>query len=236
VTLTATESAADGTTPAGTVQFGVASTDIGAPVAVGAAGVATTTATFTDAIAEPVWALFLPANLTYATSEGTLSLNLMGTAGSVLIGVTVPPSGALTVTVIPGALTLAEQGTLPVTATGILNTVIVDDSRNTYPGWSVSGQQSAFTGSGGTIAGDELGWVPTAITPLVAGAALGPPVAPGTSPNGLGDTAQVLASAPAGQGFGTNRLSASLTLEIPNLTPAGSYTGSLSITYLTSQA
>jgi hypothetical protein len=59
-----------------------------------------------------------------------------------------------------------------------------------------------------------------------------PPGIPGTSPNGLGDTAQVLASAPGGQGFGTNTLSAALVLDIPTASPAGAYSGLLTITYL----
>jgi hypothetical protein len=52
VTLTASVTAADSTTPAGTVQFEVGGTDIGAPVAVNTGGVAapaTTTTTFATA-------------------------------------------------------------------------------------------------------------------------------------------------------------------------------------------
>jgi hypothetical protein len=76
--------------------------------------------------------------------------------------------------------------------------------------------------------------VPTAVNPLVGGATLGPTVAPGTSPNGLGDIAHVLASAAIGLGDGTNTLSASLSLDIPADTRAGAYGGSLTITYLAS--
>lgn len=65
------------------------------------------------------------------------------------MAVTVPATGTLTVTVAPGTVTLTEQGTAaPQTATGILNTITVADTRNTYPGWSVSAQDSAFIGSG----------------------------------------------------------------------------------------
>jgi hypothetical protein len=42
----------------------------------------------------------------------------------------------------------------------------------------------------------------------------------------------VLASAPGGQGFGTNTLSAALVLDIPTASPAGAYSGLLTITYL----
>src|SRR5215469_1332161 len=158
-------------------------------------------------------------------------------AGTVPITMDVPPTGALTVTVAPGAVILIEQGTTaPLTATGTMNDVTVTDTRNTYPGWVVYGVVSDFAGggsaAGSTIPGDQLGWRPMAVSPLVGGAALGTPVAPATSfPNGLGDTAQVLAAAPAGQGLGTNTLSASLTLDIP-LVAAGPYSGNLTITYL----
>jgi ABC-type phosphate transport system substrate-binding protein len=234
VTLTATESAADGTTPAGTVQFGTGGTAIGTPVVVNASGVATTTATFAVTGAISVWAVFTPAGFAYATSTATVVVTVTGTAGSVPIAVTVPAIGALAVTVAAGTVTLAEQGTTPpATATGTLNDVTVTDTRNTYPGWSVSGQVSSFTsGSGASIPGDQLGWTPTAVGPLTGGAALGPAVSPGTTTNGLADAAQVLASAPGGQGLGTNTLSASLILDIPAATPAGGYSGLLTVTYL----
>lgn len=234
VTLTATESAADGTRPAGTVQFGTGGTDIGAAVAVSAAGVATTTTTFASPGAVAVWAVFVPGNFAYATSTATVSITVTGVAGSVSIAVTVPATGALTVTVAAGAVTLTEQGTsVPATATGTLNDVTVTDTRNTYPGWSTSGQVSSFTGGSpaATIPGDQLGWTPTAVS-VPVGVTLGPAVAPGASPNGLGDAAQVLASAPAGQAFGPSTLSAGLTLDIPPSTPAGTYSGLLTITYL----
>jgi phosphate ABC transporter phosphate-binding protein len=238
VTLTATESAADGTTQGGTVQFGVGGSDIGAPVSVSGAGTATTTTTFATAGTEALFAVFLPTSASYAASEVTLTITVSAaTAGSVAVTFTVPVTGALTVTVASGTVSLAEQGTTPpATATGTLNEVTVIDTRNTYPGWSVSGQISSFTsgGSAATIPGDQLGWTPTAVSPLVGGATVGPTVQPGTSPNGLGDTPQVLASAPSGQGVGTNTLSASLTLAIPAATPAGAYSGLLTITYLES--
>jgi hypothetical protein len=157
-------------------------------------------------------------------------------AGSMAVTVAVPQTGMLTVTVSTGAIDLALQGaTAPLVATGSLNTVTVTDTRNTVPGWSVSGQDTAFTGSGtaasSSIPGDELGWAPSGTVP--AGATLGPSVAPGASP-GLADAAQVLASAAPGAGMGTASVSATLTLDIPATAHAGPYTGTLTITYLIS--
>jgi hypothetical protein len=212
VTLTATESAADGTLPAGSVQFGIGGTNIGAAVAVNASGVATTTTTFAAIGTDALSAQFTPAGDSYAYSTGTLA-----------------------VTVTSGTVNLTAQSA-PLTATGTLQDVTVTDTRNYVPGWSVSGQESVFTGSGSatgsTMSGDQLGWVPEALDPLVGGAALGPLVAPGTSPGGLGDTAAVLADADAGSGLGTNTLSADLTLDIPATALAGPYSGEITITYL----
>ena len=120
------------------------------------------------------------------------------------------------------------------TATAAINPITVSDTRNTYPGWAVSGQDSGFAGSGpatgGSIAGDQLGWGARRDRPRrrrdprLRGHPAGP---------GLDTTPGVLASAPAGQGFGTSALGAELTLDIPAATPAGPYSSSLSITAIT---
>jgi hypothetical protein len=50
---------------------------------------------------------------------------------------TVPPMGAFSLTVsITGIVALTTSGT---TATGTMIPIVVTDTRNTYPGWSVSG-------------------------------------------------------------------------------------------------
>jgi hypothetical protein len=82
-----------------------------------------------------------------------------------------------------------------------------------------------------TIAADDLGWAPGTAT-LPAGITLG--IVAGTSPGGLGDSGGVLADAADGYGYGTYTFNAALTLDLPVRTPAGSYTGTLTITYLES--
>jgi hypothetical protein len=233
VTLTATESPAT----AGSVQFEVGGTNIGSPAAVNASGVATTTTTFAAAGTESLSAVFTPTDTThFSGSTGTTSVTVTTTApntGTVPITVTVPPSGVFTFTVAPGTVNLAVSGS-PATGTGVLNAVTVSDSRNTFPGWSVSGQESNFTGSGtaggSTISGNQLGWTPTG-TPAGA-AVLGPAVAPAAP--GLGTTAAILASASAGNGFGTSNLSANLLLDIPASAAAGAYSSTLTLTAVTS--
>jgi hypothetical protein len=232
VTLSATEVAADGTNPPGSVQFESAGTDIGSPVTVSSSGVATTTTTAGAAGSEALSAVFTPSNTTnYSASTGTTTLTVTTGApnsATVPISFTVAPQGSFSFTVAPGAVNLTVSGS-PETGTGTLNTVTVADSRNTYPGWSVTGQESDFleTGGSGDISGNQLGWTPTD-TALADNATLGPVVAP-ASP-GLGTTAGVLASATPGNGFGTSTLSASLLLDIPNTAPAGAYAGTLTLT------
>jgi phosphate ABC transporter phosphate-binding protein len=231
VTLTATTAASDGTMPAGSVQFEVGAADIGPPVAVNASGVATTTTTAGSAGLIGFIAVFTPTDPSYPPSTGTFSLTVGPGTDTVPVTAIVPPTGTFTVT-IPAGVTLTQSGA---SATGNLTPIIVSDSRNTYPGWSVSGLAGNFTGTGlaipYTIPADDLGWVPGTAT-LPAGITLGPAIVAGTSPGGLGDAGGVLADAADGYGYGTYTFDAALTLDIPAAAPAGSYTGTLTITYL----
>jgi hypothetical protein len=99
VTLAAREAAADGAHPAGWVQFEAGETDIGAPVAVSSAGVATTTAVILTAApaAASLRATFTPATTAYLTSATTDAAQADGgtggTGGSITITFTVPPAG-----------------------------------------------------------------------------------------------------------------------------------------------
>ena len=236
VTLTATETAADGTHPAGSVQFEVGGTAIGAPVAVTPAGAAATTISFGSTGTMSLSAVFTPAGLTdYGASTGAYTETVQAAppnSGIEPLTVTVPASGSFTLTVATGTVTLTVSGS---GATGVLNPVTVSDTRNTFPGWSVSGQESDFAGSGTaagyTFSGNQLGWVPTD-TALGTGVTLGGTVTPAAP--GLGTTAAVLAQAAAPNGSGTSVLGANLTLAIPATAAAGPYTGSLTITAVTS--
>jgi phosphate ABC transporter phosphate-binding protein len=238
VTLTATETAADGSSPAGSIQFEVGSTTIGSPVAVDSTGTATTTTTFGAPGAQSLSAVFTPTNITgYSASTGTFSETVNassggggGGSGGEPVTVTIPSTGAFALTVATGTVTLTVSGTA---ATGALNPITVSDTRNTYPGWSVSGQAADFIGSAGaaaTISGNQLGWVPTD-TALGSGVTLGSTVSPGSP--GLGTTAGILASANPGGGYGTSALSANLTLDLPTAAQPGQYGSTLTLTAVT---
>jgi hypothetical protein len=146
------------------------------------------------------------------------------------MAVRVPAVGAFTLTVdTTDTVTLTVSGS---SATAATTQVTVSDTRNTSPGWSVSGQAADFTGNGGaSISGNQLGWTPASTGTLPQGVTLGGTVAPAAP--GLGTTSAVLASAPAGSGNGTSTLGANLTMAIPATAAAGAYTSSLTATAVT---
>jgi alpha-tubulin suppressor-like RCC1 family protein len=233
-TLTATVSASDGSIPTGVVQFEAAGTNIGSPVAVNSSGVASETATF-EGGSYAVFALFTPTSSPYAPSSATLALTVIGpqTAGNAPVTITVPPAGSFAIT-IPTSTASLTPNSAGTQATGTLGTVTVTDSRNTYPGWAIYGEETTdFVGSGlspgapvTSISADDLAWTPAGT--LEDGATFGP------SPAYIGPNAgpRVLAQALAGSGFGTDTLDPTLTLTIPVGTPVGTYTGGVVITYI----
>jgi hypothetical protein len=177
----------------------------------------------------------MPTGAKYKSSAGTLTLTVdqggLPESGMIPLAVSVPPSGAFTLTVdIADTVTLTVSGS---TATAATTRIIVSDTRSAYPGWSVSGQGTTWSGSGtasgSTIPGDQLGWTPTGSEPVPPGVTLGSQVIP-ASP-GLGSTPAVLAFVHSGNGngYGTTTLGANLLLVIPVTQQPGPYTGSLTI-------
>jgi hypothetical protein len=93
-------------------------------------------------------------------------------SGTVPLAVTVPVSGTFSLTVDSAdTVILVVSGN---TATAAATPVVVSDTRNTYPGWVVSGQVDDFTNAaaGTSISGDQLGWMPTGSS-LAPGVLLG---------------------------------------------------------------
>jgi hypothetical protein len=233
VTLTATVSPASAT---GTVQFEVGGTDIGSPATV-SGGTASTATSFAAAGTEALSAVYTPTG-NFTGSTGTLSYVVSpapANSGVIPLAVTVPSTGTFTLTVdTTDTVTLAVNSG-QTGATAATTPIVVSDTRNTFPGWSVSGQANEFVGSGtaagATISGNQLGWTPTSSTsPLTQGVTLGGVVAPAGP--GLGTTPAVLASVTAGlgNGYGTTTLGANLDLLFPVPQAAGPYAGGLSIT------
>ena len=87
-----------------------------------------------------------------------------------------------------------------------------------------------FTGTAGTIDGNDLGWSPKIVTPNTANdVTAGVAVAPNKP--GL-KTPAPLAGAAASKGAGTTVLGADLDLQVPVDTPAGSYSATMTVTLL----
>jgi hypothetical protein len=237
VTLTATVSPANAT---GTIQFGNNGTNINGPVTI-SGGSASTTTTFsgiTTPTTETLAAVYTPTGNFTAGTPGSFSLTVnppAANSGTIPLAVSVPQSGSFSLTV--DSTDVVTLTATDLTAAGSTTPITVADSRNSYPGWSVSGQDSAWTGTGtaagGTFSGNQLGWTPTD-TALAPAVTLGSPVTPAAP--GLGTTAATLASVHAGlgNGFGTSTLGANLALLIPATAPAGPYTSGLTISAVTS--
>ena len=232
---------------AGTVQFSDGGSNLGGPVTV-SSGAATFSGTFalgTHSLA----AAFTPSNpAQFGSSTGNFSLNVTTAPPNSVqqfITTTVPLTGALTISVTNNQVNLPPlqlngAGTL-LSTSGNINNTTVTDTRNSNPGWNVSGQVTDFSGTpSGTINGHNLGWTPTVVSTsagqtVTAGAAVSPApgIAPGATPadpsQGL-KTARTMASAAAGVGVGTAVLNANLALNAPTNTPPGTYTATLTLT------
>ena len=236
VTLTATASVSGAT---GSVAFENNGTVIGTGTLSG--GMATTpftAPTVTTASTVNLTAVYTPSGSFTAGTAGSLALPVNpapANSGTIPLAVSVPQSGSFSLTVdSTDVVTLTATG---LNATGATSPITVADTRNTYPGWSVSGQDSAWTGTGtaagGTFTGDQLGWTPTD-TALAPAVTLGSAVT--AAAPGLGTTAATLASVHAGMGngYGTSTLGANLALIIPPTAPAGPYTSGLTVSAVTS--
>jgi hypothetical protein len=239
VTITAHVTVTDGSgaTPTGSVAFSVVGgSAIGTPVTL-AAGSASTTTSFANPGGVQLTAAYTPADNTFTGSSTPtpFTVNVLGPLSEPL-QVTVGASGTFLVTVTSGTVILTPD-TAQATATGQAEPVNILDTRNTFPGWSVSGQATSFTentsAKPGSIPATDLGWTPTG---TLTDATLGPVVAPGAT--GL-STAQVWASAAAGHGLTAasgDNVSANFLLNIPAGSPAATYNSALSISYTTAAA
>ncbi|MEU8263401.1 HtaA domain-containing protein [Micromonospora sp. NPDC048999] len=147
----------------------------------------------------------------------------------------------ITGTVTGGPLTLSVAGSaveLPAVGKGeyaqaALNPATVADLRGIGTGWSLVGQVSDLTSAGGgVIAGNYLGWTPTAtvVNDPLGGA--NPAVTPGAvaAPGaGLGE-ARALCTSAAGASNGIFTCGAELNLGVPASAAAGDYAATLTLT------
>lgn len=132
----------------------------------------------------------------------------------------------------PANLGTATQSGSTFIASGSLTNIVVTDTRSggsTPYTWSISGQASAFTSTGGgSFSGGLMGWTPKVVqgdATVTAGSAVTSTQLGGT---GL-DSSRVLASSTTAA---TATIGADLALVIPGGTAAGAYTSKLTITAL----
>jgi predicted carbohydrate-binding protein with CBM5 and CBM33 domain len=116
---------------------------------------------------------------------------------------------------------------------GALPTVSVTDSRSDEQadggGWTVSGRAVDLTAGSQRLTADHLGWTPVQLTDkhcVTPGSPTSTSLSGGT---GLAGSATLATASSSGR-TGTADLSADLVLEVPVDAPAGSYTGSLTLT------
>src|SRR5262249_38751888 len=136
---------------------------------------------------------------------------------------------------------LATDGS-KLTTSGDINAVTVTDTRAGNPGWTTSGQVGDFAGpASASINGSNLGWTPRVIDKATSqtvnpGAVVqpAPAIAPAPPPpaptRGRRGPARPRPPAPAGAGIGTAHLSATLALNVPTTTVAGTYSATLTLT------
>lgn len=240
VTLSATVSP---TAAAGTVQFLDGSTALG--TATVNAGTATIDAGTLAVGSHTFTAVFTPSDTASFVASTSAAVPFQvtpftGVTATETISTTVSP-GSLVISVpnsqvaLPAPL-LNNDGSLFVTS-GALQTITVTDNRAGNPGWTLSGVASAFTNGTSQISAENLGWTPKLVDEstgqsITLGATVAPANGVPASDTGTAGLAksQTLATAAKGAGLGTAHVGASLALNVPTTTTAGTYTSTLTLT------
>ena len=149
------------------------------------------------------------------------------------VTVAIPPVGSVTLTGVASAVSLgtaALNGGI-LTASGILPTVTVTDTRNLgSASWSLTGVTTNFTAGASVLDGKYLGWMPTTVDSATNAGTIGAAVLPATSTgNGL-KTAAILATGSPVDQKQTTKVGATLNLAAPANTPVGAYSATLTLT------
>jgi hypothetical protein len=234
-------------TAAGSISFLDGATSLGTVAVANGSAAFNTTALALGSHNLP--ASFVPANTTAFGSSASPAVPFTVTkyvppTTTETITTTVD-AGSLNISVPTGQVTLPDpvlnsNGTL-FTTSGSLETVTVTDNRAGNPGWTASGLATAFSQAGGSvqISAENLGWTPgqptgSAGQTLTIGAAVAPANGVAASDNGNAGLSQsrTLVSAASGAGLGTAKVGASLALNVPTTTTAGTYQSTLTLTVI----
>lgn len=164
------------------------------------------------------------------------ALALAGSANAAdTVSVVVSP-GIRTASVANLSLTTVGYSFIPQTQTGTM-TLSADDSTGSGLGWNVTIQSSAFlyTGSNGgtSIPAANFSLITANAPTATAGQAVDStsgPMVPSTSPAGVLSAARKTVQANAAYGQGAYSQNLDVSLDIPALARAGTYTGTLTTT------
>lgn len=117
---------------------------------------------------------------------------------------------------------------------GDLSGITINDTRPAEPGWTLTADATDFTGPAPVTAAD-LGWTPRLVAAgsdsegsVLAGDAIAAALASVAS-TGLSES-RIMGSAGPGSGLGTTNLGATLIWWVPDTTPQGTYTSTLTLT------
>jgi Bacterial Ig-like domain (group 3) len=242
---------------AGSVHFFDGATDLGAGTYNAATGVATLTSSLATGT-HPLIATFTPSATGFQpSSSAVLNYAVVGANSAAVpldaVDNTAPFAGTVSLQVATGTavhLVQLDPTTAaghPVQATdptghrhawvfqGSLTGVSVNDTRPAENGWTVNGTASQFQNGTTVIPATNLGWSPALVAAgsdaegtVTAGSSVASHLADATS-NGL-SASRGLAVTAAGNGLGTQNLSASLELRIPDTSPTGTYSSILTLT------
>lgn len=239
----------DGNTDLGVADSYTATTGIGAKTTTLTAGTHIITAAFTPA--DATYAKSISSNVSYSVvpqNFGTSQVQVTANdttapyTGNLVLAVGSGASAALTqvdATTDAGHPALASDATGHRHAwvfTGNLTGISVQDTRPSETGWKVTGQATAFANGNVSIPAANLGWDPALATggdaegTVKAGGSVASVLA-NTSSTGLSEP-ETLASAATGNGLGTQNLSTGLELRIPDTSPTGTYSSTLTLTLI----
>ena len=182
--------------------------------------------TFTDVVKTSAATLKVVGGTTKVSGDVGLSVTtLQAVDGTLTLDVPTGTVGSFGSSTLQGDVNTSK-------ATGTLsNNVTVNDARvYSRKGWELTATVSSFSGAGTTIDAKQLGIAPKLVASgttaegqvipdaRVAGTALG------------AGSSYLFASATAGNTVGATKLNADLTFVAPQYKPAGTYTGTLSLT------
>ena len=176
--------------------------------------------------------------ITTATAPGTTTYNTNPTTnttpttkGTDTIVQQIPKTGTFKLTVTKATVHLTRPKVSGATESshGTLPGAQVTTTRNTVPGWTVSGQVGTFSSGTHTFPGSDLGWTRAVVSPDHTGDRRARRCGRRSGDHPRSDLGVDVGQGHSGQGHRDLVLGAKLTLVIPSTTPPGTYTATFTV-------